>query len=105
MLSLLKGDRHELEPPHGGARIVAWFRPPEADRTYVIDFSIVGAPGSYTLESGDGTETTQVPEVELLNFDKHLSTTFHPYSSNWFPFTLSGSMYWTLNYCELNLLP
>jgi hypothetical protein len=96
---------YEFEPPHQDARIVAWFHPPEVDRTYVIDFSIVGSPGSYALESDDGTETTQIPEIELLDFDKHLSTTFHTNSSEWLPFTLSGSMYWTLNYCELNMLP
>jgi hypothetical protein len=76
----------DYKPPHQDARVVAWFRPPEVERTYNIDFSIIGSPGSYSLESSDGTETTQIPG--LLDWDKDLSTTFHSHSSGWLSFTL-----------------
>jgi hypothetical protein len=91
-------------PPYQDARIVAWFRPPEAGRKYNVDFSILVSPGSsYSLASDGGTETMdygdEVPAYKLL------STTFFASSSDWLSFTLSGTNYWRLDYCELNQLP
>jgi hypothetical protein len=96
---------YHFVPPHDEARLVAWFRPPEVDRKYNIDFSIVASSGSYSLASGDGTETTDVPGPLSVEWDKELSTTFQAHSNDWRSFTLSGTSYWQLNYCEINLLP
>ena len=94
----------DYKPPHQDARLVAWFRPPEANGKYNIDFSILCSPGSYSLASGDGTETTEITGTGL-DLSKQLSTTFYPNSNEWRSFTLSGTNYWVLRYCELNPLP
>ena len=78
----------EYSPPHEGARLVAWSLPPNAGGKYNIDFEIVAAPGSYSLEGPEGVITTQVPG--LLHVDRHVATTFQPYSNDWFSFSLFG---------------
>jgi hypothetical protein len=99
-------------PPYEGARIVVWFRPPELDRKYNIDFSCDGGEpgGPFILESSDGnTETVEVPQgpgnVAYPTAHEHVSSTFLAGGHEWRSFTLSCSTYWRFSYCELNVLP
>jgi hypothetical protein len=93
-------------PPHEGARIVAWFRPPEADRKYNIDFHCGGfVAGSFTLETSDGNiETTEITGPEEVAYE-HVSVTFQADDNDWRWFSLSNTEYWRLDYCELTLMP
>jgi hypothetical protein len=54
--------------PHDGARIVAWFRPPEVGRKYNVEFFCGGHQlDSFTLESSDGeTRQSRLPARPIL---------------------------------------
>ena len=97
-------------PPYEGARVVAWFRPPQANRKYNVDFECeAGSGGPFTLESSDGnTETVDVQltsNAAYATATEHISSTFEAGNSEWRWFSLSCPTYWRLSYCELNALP
>ncbi len=100
-----------FSPPYEGARLVAWFRPPELDRKYNIEFSCdgVGPGGPFILESSDGTtETVEIAPssgAKYATTNEHMSSTFLAPEHEWRWFVLSCSTYWRFSYCELNVLP
>jgi hypothetical protein len=97
--------------PYDGARVVAWFRPPELNRKYDIDFVCeAGWGGPFTLESSDGNSETvnvQGPDstVGYATTTEHISRTVEANDHEWRWYALSCPTYWQLTYCELTELP
>ena len=100
-------------PPHEGARVVAWFRPSDATRKYNVDFSCEGQPGHslvLALNTGD-TETVQVSASgyqypELAGLEKvSVGTTFGAKNHDWKWFSLSSDGHWKLLSFEVFQLP
>src|SRR5262245_48134139 len=53
-------------PPHGGAHVVAWFRPPSVGRKYNVNFSCEALRGhSLVLSSAGDTETISISTEDL----------------------------------------
>jgi len=104
-------------PPYDAARIIAWFRPPEAGRKYNLDFSADVGPhlvtievGPLVLESSDGdTETVAIDpfptNAQYPTKTQEISSTFSADTREWRWFALSCASYWRFSYCELNVLP
>jgi hypothetical protein len=106
-----RDNRNWFSPPYDGAQLVAWFRPPEIDKTYIIDFSCEGGPGGpFVLEDSDGnTEAVDIaPDTSGAGYattNEHVSRTFPAGSHEWRWFALSCSTYWRFSSCELTILP
>lgn len=99
-------------PPHGGACVVAWFRPPVAPRKYNVNFSCEGLRGhSLVLLSGGDSETinistdnSQIPEALPLA-KVAAGTTFEANDLSWKWFSLSSDQHWKLLSFEAVELP
>jgi hypothetical protein len=99
-------DRYEFVPPHPDARLVAWFRPAEAERTYLIELEAF-AVGSFTLvDEGGVTEVVQPSPGSLDRWGvsaAHVSRTF-PGGTDWRWFSFSNEVWWSLSKCRIRQL-
>lgn len=99
-------------PPHGGACVVAWFRPPVAARKYNVNFSCEGVRGHSLVLVSDGdtetinisTDNTQIPEALPLA-KAAAGTTFEAKDLAWKWFSLSSDQHWKLLSFEAVELP
>jgi hypothetical protein len=98
-------------PPHEGAHVVAWLRPPELNRDYNVEFTCLGmAEGTFDLEASDGgTETVDVPGDYTLagvtTNTVNVSSNFVPQEHKWLWFSLTSGFYWKLLSFEITILP
>jgi len=99
-------------PPHGGACVVAWFRPPVAARKYNVNFSCEGVRGHSLVLVGEGdtetinisTDNTQIPEALPLA-KAAAGTMFEAKDLGWKWFSLSSDQHWKLLSFEAVELP
>lgn len=95
--------------PYDGARVVAWFRPPELSRTYDIVFECRARYlASFNVETSDGgMETVQVTGASdnVYTASQNVSLTFDVQSHDWRWFSISSDAYWRLLSCQISPLP
>jgi len=97
-------------PPDDGAEVVAWFRPPEIEREYNVDFSCQGVTGdSFVLQLSDGSSESKDVATDdyygrgigKLNISANVFADQH----QWLSFSLSSDAYWRFVSCEISILP
>lgn len=84
--------------PYPEARVVLWFKPPELERAYNIDFTCQGQPGhSLSLASSKGDrEAKSVPgDFAYADLKKtSIGTNYVPTNNHWVSFTLTSGGHW-----------
>jgi hypothetical protein len=103
------------EPPHDGARVVAWFRPPVANEKYLADFACAGGSAEkyqepifnedeqadkFTLVASSGGSSS----APWLEGEQHVAMVFEVSTTDWLSLALNGSDHWRLLYCEISRL-
>jgi hypothetical protein len=97
---------HPFQFPNEGARVMAWLRPSELNRTYNLGFTCLGMKGNgFDLEASSGpTETFTVPGIDGTG-SVLMPASVIPTEHDWLSFSLTSGGYWKFESLEISILP